>query len=120
MPRAEEIDMNARPDSKITRVLRHLARGKSLNRFAAEKEVHDHCLHSTISDIERTYGLEVTRAFIEVPGFAGVPTRCKEYWLATRDQRERAWAILGNERPAAVTAGPESGQDCQINVQRKR
>lgn len=112
--------MNRHPEPKIFRVLRILASGRSLHRFSAEKVVHDHCLPSTVSAIERRFGLRADRASIRVPGFAGRLTSCKEYWLATREQRERAWAILGNERPAAVTAGPESGQDCQTHVQPKR
>ena len=39
---------NMRPPLKWKRVLAALVSGKSFNRFEAERELHDHCLHSTV------------------------------------------------------------------------
>ena len=40
-----------RTNTKLANVLAHLTRGNSLNRFQAERVCHDHCLHSTVSEI---------------------------------------------------------------------
>jgi len=37
---------------KWQRVLRALLGGSSLNRFEAERQLHDHCLHSTTSELQ--------------------------------------------------------------------
>jgi len=90
--------MNTRPETKVRRVIRFLASGRSLTRFIAERAVHDHCLNSTISEIERRYGLQITRIPTKVRGFAGVPTRCFKYRLVTQEERDRAREILRGTR----------------------
>jgi len=82
-----------RKDTKLARVLAALARGEKHHRFTAERELHDHCLHTTVSTIER-YGVTVSRRTITLSGFGGHPTRVKEYWL-DRENREKATALLG-------------------------
>lgn len=76
-----------------------LERGKSndpqrwLNRFVAEREVRDHCLPSTVSEIERTKGISFERRDIEVVGYAGTPARLTAYRLAP-ESVERAHELL--------------------------
>src|SRR5688500_3149898 len=71
---------SARPESKYRRTLREaLARSDSdderlwLHRFLAERACRDHCLPSTISQLEKK-GLSFERRDVEVLGFQGVPT----------------------------------------------
>ena len=82
-----------RPKRKVHRVLEALANGRSLNRFEAERELHDHCLNSTVSEIQLDYGITVCRRTETVPGYQGQPTHCCRYWLSP-DQRQRALELL--------------------------
>lgn len=70
-----------RPNTKIHRVLSALATGRSFNRFEAERELNDHTLNSTVSEITTRYGITIQRREETVPGFQGAPTRCCRYWL---------------------------------------
>lgn len=77
--------------TKKQRVLAALLR-RSYNRFEAERELHDHCLHSTASSIQRD-GVAVARRWETVPGFMGSKTRVCRYWIAEVD-REAAERLL--------------------------
>lgn len=83
-----------KPGTKLAAVLSALAEGQTLNRFEAERVVHDHTLNSTISEIEKR-GVRVERREETVRGFRGHPTRVARYWLA-EDQRAAAKALLGH------------------------
>lgn len=67
--------------NKISRVLAAFMRGEQHTRFSAERELHDHCLNSTVSDIQKRYGIRLRRRRITVPGYKGSPTNCCQYWL---------------------------------------
>ena len=82
-----------KPPRKIHRVLEALARGRRYNRFEAERELADHCLHSTVAEIQHDFGIRVDRIFETIPGYLGVPTRCCRYWI-TEDERPKAWRVL--------------------------
>lgn len=56
------------------------AAGHSLNRFQAERH-GDHCLPTTISDLQKRYGIEFQRQQEKVPTRFGRPTRATRYWL---------------------------------------
>lgn len=88
--------LTQKPSAKWKRVLEALADGQRLHRFKAERELHDHCLHSTISGITLKTGLRIERRTIELAGYMGLPTRVALYWLAP-DERRRARAILRRE-----------------------
>ena len=81
-----------RRGTKIYRVTSGLM-VRSYNRFEAERLLHDHALHSTVSDIQR-YGIRVDRRMEVVPGYQGAPTHVCRYWIST-DQHERACQVLG-------------------------
>lgn len=85
-----------RPGTKLAAVLKYLAEVGSLNRFEAERLVHDHCLPSTVAEFQTRFGLRVERREEIVPGFHGHPTRVARYWIAD-DQREAAKVLLGHE-----------------------
>lgn len=100
--------MANRPMPKILRVLAHLARGRRLHRFEAERVVHDHSLPSTIAEIQKRYGIRIDRQIVEVPGYAGAPARVAEYWIADLIERVRAQQIVrdrGKGKPAVAAAG---------------
>ena len=50
-----------RKGSKIHSVLSALVNGRSLNRFEAEKQLNDHTLNSTISEIQNRLGVLIHR-----------------------------------------------------------
>jgi len=87
------VSKHSRSPRKIIRTLEGLTR-RSWNRFEAERLLHDHCLHSTVSEIQRDYGITIARKFETVPGYMSLPTRCCRYWLAP-DQKAKAVKILG-------------------------
>ena len=94
-----------KPWPKWKRVLHALLDGRSLTRFEAERTVRDHCLNSTISELEGK-GVRIDRREETVPGFAGMPTRCKRYWLS-EEGRHRAAELLGEIPPtAAIESAP--------------
>jgi len=79
---------NQTTTTKNERVLAALMLGRSYNRFESERELHDHCLHSTVSTLERKHGLTISRKFETVPGYQGSPTRVCRYWIGL-DERLR-------------------------------
>ena len=84
---------STRSPLKWKRVLRAFYEGDTLNRFEAERTLHDHCLHSTVSTIQ-TKGVAILRRLERVPGFMGIPTECCRYWIAP-EARQRAAELLG-------------------------
>ena len=82
-----------RKNCKLHAVLAHLARGNSMNRFQAEKICHDHCLNSTISDIEKR-GITVNRKTEVVPGYQNSRVHCTRYWLES-EEITKAAKLLG-------------------------
>jgi hypothetical protein len=78
--------------TKISRVLAFLLQDHSLNRFEAER-LGDHCLHSTISRLSNTYGLNFTRQPERVPNHWGQPCMVTRYNLPA-SERKRARGIL--------------------------
>lgn len=73
-------------DTKARHVLEFFMTGKSSNRFEAERRLHDHCLHSTVSTLQNSFGIQISRLTETVPGYKGRPTRCCRYWI---DEKER-------------------------------
>jgi hypothetical protein len=67
-----------KPSSKLKRVTQRLMEG-SLDFIQAQQQVNDRSLHSTVSQIQRDYGIEVYRCRIKRPGYQGIPTACFEY-----------------------------------------
>ena len=65
---------------KWKRVLAALASGKSFIRFEAEADLHDHCLHTTVADLQAKR-ISILRRYEKAPGFAGIETKVKRYWI---------------------------------------
>ena len=92
-PGTQYTEKDSKPETKIKRVLRALSKGQSFNRFEAERALHDHALHSTVSTLQNSYGLSIHRQFETVPGFKGCPTRVCRYWIAP-EYREQAEKLI--------------------------
>ena len=98
---------STRPPLKWKRVLRAFYEGEMLNRFEAERSLHDHCLHSTVSTIQAK-GVTILRKFERVPGYMGIPTECCRYQIAP-ESRQRARELLGLPGPYPEAANaPEA------------
>lgn len=65
---------------KWQRVLTAFLEGKSFNRFESERQLNDHCLHTTVSTLQG-FGVTIFREFETVSGWQGIPTRVCRYWL---------------------------------------
>jgi hypothetical protein len=92
---------------KWQRVLTALAEGRSFNRFEAERELSDHCLHSTIATIQ-SKGVPVARRYDIVPGFRGFPTKCCRYWLDPKDLATAQTLLAACDRHTPAVAACDS------------
>lgn len=79
---------------KLDSMLRRFAAGRHFNRFQAER-VGDHCLPTTISDLQKKYTLWFSRKLVKVPNSFGTETTVSEYWLEG-ESLERANSICGS------------------------
>lgn len=80
-------------------MLLRFAQGKKYHRFSAEI-VGDHCLPTTISCLQRMYGLYFSRKLIKVPNRFGSESTVALYWLEGKDL-VKAREISGLEARAA-------------------
>lgn len=78
---------------KLNNMLRHFARGARLHRFSAER-IGDHCLPTSVSDLQITHSITFSRERVKVPNRFGSETSVCEYWLEG-DQLLRARQIVG-------------------------
>ncbi len=74
-----------RPPTKTERILETLLE-RPLTRFQAEA-IGDHALNSTVSSLQKQYGVKVSRRTIKVPSRFGVATCCS-YWVAPEDAKQ--------------------------------
>jgi len=77
---------------KVESMLVHFAQGKRLHRFSAER-LMDHCLPTTVSDLQRKYSITFSREWVEVPNRFKRPTRVKLYYLVG-EHLHKAQAIV--------------------------
>lgn len=78
---------------KWQRVLSALLDGRTFNRFESERQLNDHCLHTTVSTLQ-DMGVTILRQFETVPGYQGIPTRVCRYWLEQSEPNMRRASIL--------------------------
>ena len=82
---------------KIANVLHYLACGETLDRFEAERKVHDHTLNSTISTLANDYGIVFIRERVSVPNWLGQQTDCTRYAIdPEQDNLNRCYWLLRN------------------------
>jgi hypothetical protein len=77
-----------KPPSKIRRIT-FLLMSEPLDFITGQQKANDRSLHSTVSQIQRDYGVQVYRKRITRPGFMGLPVSCCEYRILP-DQHEKA------------------------------
>jgi len=78
------------PDSKDTVIailFAYLLNGYTLNRFQAAL-LHNFCLPSTVSALQKKYGITISRKYETVRGYMGNPTQCCRYWIS-KEERQR-------------------------------
>lgn len=80
-------------DTQLGRQLAKLAKGRSLNKFDAEK-LGDHALNTTISSLKIRHGIVAERCLEKIEGYRKRPTTVMRYWLTEADQK-RASNLLG-------------------------
>lgn len=76
-------------------MLKRFAEGAKLHRFQAEP-LGDHCLHTTVSDLQINCGIKFSRHRVSVRNRFGGRTSVCEYWLEG-DDLSKARKILGME-----------------------
>lgn len=67
---------------------------RGLNCFEAANSHHDYVLRTTVSDLQRDYGLEFSRHYEQIPNAFKTTTDCMRYWLDDVN-KAKALAILG-------------------------
>ena len=97
--------ITSKAPTKIARVLEYMIFTASLNTFEGEREVGDHSLPSTISDLANTYSLTITRTDEKVPTKWGRPTIVTRYSLpASEHEKARAVLVLLTSKGKKVAA----------------
>lgn len=69
---------------------------RGLNCFEAANRHHDYVLRSTVSELQKHYGLEFSRTHESVPNAFGKTTSCVRYWLDSFNA-SKAKLLLTNE-----------------------
>lgn len=94
------LDGKSTRKGKLFRILSHLASGNRLHRFQAER-IGDHCLPTTISDLQNRHGIYFERERKLVPNRFGGETSVAEYWLSG-DNLARARKIVGYDMGGTI------------------
>lgn len=79
-------------------MFRLFATGLRLHRFAAELHA-DHVLPTTITDLQKRYGVTFARTWTKVRNRFGTDTRVMLYWLEG-DDLKKARQLIGLEQAA--------------------
>jgi hypothetical protein len=76
----DQVKFNLNEAGKLESMLYRFAEGKKYHRFSAET-VGDHCLPTTISDLQKRHPIYFSRRFMKVPNRFGSETSVMLYWL---------------------------------------
>lgn len=87
------VSINLNEMGKLDSMFYRFALGEKLHRFSAEI-VGDHCLPTTVSDLQKRHGIRFERKFIQVPNRFGSKTSVMLYWLQD-DSLTKARLITG-------------------------
>jgi hypothetical protein len=74
------------------------ANGRRLHRFEAEL-LGDHCVPSTIPELQKIHGIYFNREMVKVPNRFGSKTSVMKYWLSGKSP-QKAQGILGMREAA--------------------
>lgn len=99
--------------TKTERVYMALMKGESFNRFEAERILHDHCLHSTISTLQQKYRINISRQYEIVSGYQGNPTSVCRYWIDIKERQR----IISRRKTAVKEAAHPTDQDKESGLQ---
>lgn len=88
---------------KWQRVLSAFLDGRTFNRFESERQLNDHCLHTTVSTIQ-AMGVTILRKFETVPGYQRIPTRVCRYWIEQSEPNLLRASILLNRNDSEKEA----------------
>ena len=69
---------------------------RGLNCFEAANIHHDYVLRTTVSDLQRDYGIKLSRHYEKIPNAFKTTTDCMRYWLDDTNIA-KAQSILGNQ-----------------------
>ena len=86
--------LKVKPGTKEYAVLSALITGRSFNRFDAERELHDHCLHSTVSTLQGK-GIFIYRENEKVPCLGGLKLVDVKRYRLLPNEIEKAQRLLG-------------------------
>ncbi|MBT6457622.1 MAG: hypothetical protein HN936_18590 [Bacteroidetes bacterium] len=101
--RQKSNDSKTQSSSKLTKTPSKLKRvtgilmTESLDFISAQQKENDRSLHSTVSTIQNTWGIEVYRRRIKRQGYQGIPTACCKYRILP-DQFKKARKALDRMR----------------------
>ena len=76
----DQVKSNLNETGKLASMLYRFAEGKQYHRFSAET-VGDHCLPTTISDLQKRYSIYFNRRSVKVPNRFGSKSTVSLYWL---------------------------------------
>jgi len=94
--------------NKQDTVFQALISGKSFNRFEAERQLHDHCLHSTISVLEKKYQINISRIHEAAPCHGGTTIVCR-YWIDIKERQRFNSLKMKKEATHNTDQDKESG-----------
>jgi hypothetical protein len=92
----DQVKFNLDSAGKLVSMLYRFAEGKQYHRFSAET-VGDHCLPTTISDLQKRHSIYFNRKTVKVPNRFGGVSPVMLYWLEG-DSLIKARLITGLER----------------------
>lgn len=98
-PKQSKANSKPKEPGKERSMLMRFASGERHHRFSAEC-LGDHCLPTTISDLQRTHGLYFSRQRVKTRNRFGSTTPVMRYWLEGTDLA-RARKIVGLKEVAA-------------------
>lgn len=101
-PATSEMNTNRKlgTATKNFRMLKAILRtgDSGINCFQAANEYHDYVLRSTVTILERKYGIVISREWVDVPNAFGGTTYCKRYWLHGKNKQKALKAIFETVR----------------------
>ncbi len=98
-PKSNHPHNKEKTPGKLITMLKAFAGGQKLHRFQAER-LGDHCLHTTVSDLQIKHQITFSREWTKVPNRFRSITHVKNYWL-DGENLERARVILGISKEVA-------------------
>lgn len=108
-----------KPETKTGKVLAAFISGNSYNRFEAEQELHDHCLHSTVSVIQRSYGIRIQRKRETVPCYQGNTVSVCRYWIPQEERRRIDEIRHSLQKEKAQTTSDQTNEKGFLNSEDK-